>query len=88
MAKSYINVVQDYPGTRLGIPYESTKPTPTAGRPLGLTDQPCQLGKEKDPSPHRRYSPVHPDRVTGGVNSDAISTGFPHCLLIVKSKCT
>ena len=81
MAKSFIDVVQDSPKTRLGIPVKSKKPLsrtnttisssshprPTATRTLDLTDPPRQLREEKSPFPHRRSNPVRLGRAIRGV---------------------
>ena len=45
MAKSFIDVVQDSPRTKLGIPVK----TKNQKRPLGSTDELHQPGEGKDP---------------------------------------
>ena len=91
MAKSFIDVVQYSPRTRLVIPvpaYSRVRlfrhpfawtPPPPAARPVGLTNQPRHPGEGKDPSPNRCGSPVRPGLATKGADLDATSTGPSRC---------
>ena len=46
-----------------------------AGRPLGLTNYPRELGEQKDPSTHQRGGPVRLERATRGISPDTIFRG-------------
>ena len=75
-----------YSCVRLFRPPFTRKPTSTAARRLGLTDEPRQPEEEKGPSPNRCGGSVHPGRVTAEVSPDSIFTGPSHFFFFFKGQ--